>query len=571
MTFLRQLFACLAGLLVLCTAALAAECQARPATATEFMVAAANPHAAEAGIRILEQGGSAVDAAIAVQVMLGLVEPQSSGIGGGAFMLRFDAAHGDIVTYDGRETAPSAATPDLFVTGAGEPMAFWDAVVGGRSVGVPGTLRMLELAHRQHGKLPWALNFEPAIALAERGFPVSPRLHSLIAGDEHLKRHTAARDYFHTADGGPLPVGHILRNSAYADTLRAIAEGGADAFYSGEIARDIVAAVRGATGNPGLLSEADLATYRAKARPPVCIDYRGHRVCGMGPPSSGGLTVGMILGLLERFDISAMPPNSADAEHLFIEAARLAYADRALYMADADFVSVPTAGLLDRGYLRDRSRVIDAGRSMGEAGPGEPPRRRTERRAPDSALELPSTSHFSIVDGEGNAVSMTTSIESAFGSRLMVRGFLLNNQLTDFSFRPEVDGRPVANRVEPGKRPRSSMAPTIVLGPNGRLRLAVGSPGGSRIINYVARSVIGVLDWSLDIQAAVSLPHVVSRNGVVDLEAGTAAADLRSALEERGHEIRVRDLTSGLHGIAATGDGLSGGADPRREGIALGR
>jgi gamma-glutamyltranspeptidase/glutathione hydrolase len=541
------------------------------AAKSSFMVAAANPHAVAAGVEILEAGGTAVDAAVAVQTVLGLVEPQSSGIGGGAFMLYFDAAERTVISFDGRETAPAAATAGLFLDPSGAKMKFWDAVVGGRSVGTPGVLRMLELAHREHGKLPWPALFEPAIRLAERGFAVSPRLNAMIAKDKHLKRYPATGAYFHTEAGDPLPVGHMLKNPAYAATLRAIAAGGADAFYEGDIARDIVAAVNGAKDNPGLLDEADLVAYRAKIRPPVCVEYRGGNVCGMGPPSSGGLTVGMILGLLRQFPLAERQPGSVEAEHLFIEAARLAYADRALYMADSDFVRVPVAELLDGDYLARRGRLIAPAKSMGKAAAGTPTERKTERRAPDSALELPSTSHFSIVDAQGNAVSTTTSVESAFGSRMMVRGFLLNNQLTDFSFAPENDGRPVANRVEPGKRPRSSMAPTIVLNPDRTLLLVTGSPGGSRIINYTARSVIAVLDWKMDPQEAVARPHVISRNGTVDLEQGTAAESLKAALEARGHEVRVRALTSGLHAILVSGGKLHGAADPRREGTVGGR
>jgi gamma-glutamyltranspeptidase/glutathione hydrolase len=542
-----------------------------PVESNKFMVAAANQHAVDAGIEILEAGGGAVDAAVAVQMVLGLVEPQSSGIGGGAFMLYFDAASQKVKSFDGRETAPAAATPELFLDAAGNKMKFWDAVVGGRSVGVPGVPRMLELAHRRHGRLPWAQLFEPAIRLAKQGFEVSPRLSELIGKDKHLKRYPATGAYFHTDAGEPLPAGHILKNPEYAATLRAIAESGADDFYQGDIARDIVGAVRGALDNPGLLSEADLAAYEAKIRPPVCVTYRTNKVCGMGPPSSGGLTVGMILGILQNFDMGKQIPGSVDAEHLFIEAARLAYADRALYMADSDFVDVPVRGLLDPDYLRERGSLIDVEKSMGKAAAGAPPEKKTELRAPDDALEIPSTSHFSIVDARGNAVSMTTSIESAFGSRMMVRGFLLNNQLTDFSFRPEQDGNPVANRVEPGKRPRSSMAPTIVLGPNGGLRLVTGSPGGSRIINYTARSVMAVLDWNLDPQWAVTRGHVISRNGTVDMEEGTFFDELKVGLEYLGHEIKVRKLTSGLHVILVEKGKLYGGADPRREGVAAGR
>lgn len=535
------------------------------------MVAAANPLAVEAGIEILEAGGSAVDAAIAVQMVLGLVEPQSSGIGGGAFMLYFDAASRNIESFDGRETAPAAASPGLFLDATGKSMKFWDAVVGGRSVGVPGVPRMLELAHRKHGRLSWTQLFKPAIGLAEQGFEVSPRLSELIAGDKHLKRYPVTGAYFHTDSGDPLPAGHILKNPEYAATLRAVAEGGADVFYNGDIARDIVVAVRGAADNPGQLSEADLASYETKIRPPVCITYRANNVCGMGPPSSGGLTVGMILGILQNFDMGKLPPGSIDAEHLFIEAARLAYADRELYMADSDFIPVPAEGLLDPGYLKERGNLINGGKSMGKAAAGIPLEKNADLRAPDDALEIPSTSHFSIVDARGNAVSMTTSIESAFGSRIMVRGFLLNNQLTDFSFRPEIDGKPVANRVERGKRPRSSMAPTIVLGPNGNLRLITGSPGGSRIINYTARSVMAVLDWNMDPQWAVTRGHVVSRNGKVELEEGTFPDQLKVGLEALGQEIQVGKLTSGLHVILVRDGELYGAADPRREGIAAGQ
>jgi gamma-glutamyltranspeptidase/glutathione hydrolase len=543
----------------------------RPSESNNFMVAAANPHAVGAGIEILEAGGGAIDAAVAVQLVLGLVEPQSSGIGGGAFMLYFDAARRKIASFDGRETAPAAATTALFLDATGNKMKFWDAVVGGRSVGVPGVPRMLELAHRTHGKLPWARLFEPAIRLAKQGFEVSPRLSGLIARDKYLKRYPATGAYFHTATGEPLPAGHILKNPEYAATLRAIAEGGADAFYKGDIARDIVGVVRGALDNPGMLSEEDLAAYEAKSRPPVCVAYRGNKVCGMGPPSSGGLTVGLILGILQHSDMDKLVPGSVDAEHLFIEAARLAYADRALYMADSDFVSVPVRGLLDPDYLKQRAGLIDGEKSMGKADAGTPPEKKTELRAPGNTLEIPSTSHFSIVDAKGNAVSMTTSVESAFGSRMMVGGFLLNNQLTDFSFQPERDGKPVANRVEPGKRPRSSMAPTIVLGPNDGLRLVTGSPGGSRIINYTARSVMAVLDWNLDPQWAVTRGHVISRNGKVDLEEGTFFDEFKVGLESLGHEINVRKLNSGLHVILAENGKLYGGADPRREGIAAGR
>jgi len=541
-----------------------------PVRATRYMIATANPHASQAGLAILRRGGSAMDAAIAAQMVLGLVEPQSSGIGGGAFLLAYDADAGAVHAYDGRETAPMAVTADLFLKADGEPMKFYDAVIGGRAVGVPGLVAMLELAHQRHGKLPWASLFAPAIALAEAGFEVSPRLHYLISEATGIDRYDTARAYFFTAEGKPKPVGTRLINQAYAATLKAIAAGGAKAFYKGDIATDMVAAITGAVGNPGVMTVADLGAYEAKDRAAVCRPYRQWRVCGMGPPSSGGVTTLAILGLLEHFDLAALAPGSAEAVHLVSEASRLAYADRARFLADSDFVTVPVRGLLDRGYLADRAALIDREQSMGTAEAGTPPHDDGRLRASEPGTEQFSTTHLSVIDSEGNAVSMTSSVESAFGSRLMVRGFMLNNQLTDFSFRPAVDGVPVANRVAPGKRPRSSMAPTLVFDGNGRLLLAVGSPGGSRIIGYVTQTLIAMLDWGLDVQQALDLPHHVNRNGPTDLETGTPLADLEAALVALGHDVRVRSLTSGLHAIAITPAGLEGGADPRREGVALG-
>jgi len=540
-------------------------------TAQRFMVVAANPLASKAGFDMLKRGGSAIDAVIATQLVLGLVEPQSSGIGGGAFAVYWDNERRTLASYDGRETAPAAAGPDLFLGPDGEPLKFWDAVVGGRSVGTPGLVRMLDLAHKNHGKLEWAELFAPAIELAEQGFAVSPRLHTLVSNDRFLKTLPEAAGYSYDGNGDPWPVGHVIRNPAYAAVLRTLADEGADAFYTGPIAQAIIEAVRDVPRNPGLLNLTDLARYEAKRRPPVCGTYRKHAVCGMGPPSSGGLTVAMILGQLERFDLAKLGPASPRAWHLFTESARLAYADRGLYMADSDFVSVPAAGLIDQGYLRTRSRLIRTDRSLGTATAGEPPDRRADRLAPDDALELPSTSHISVVDSFGNAASITTSIESGFGSRVMVSGFLLNNQLTDFSFRAERDGVPVANRVQAGKRPRSSMAPTIVFKPDGTVRAVVGSPGGSRIINYVAQAIVAMIDWDMDAQAAVNMGHVVNRNGKTDLEEGTAAEALMSDLGALGHAFSIRPLTSGPHVIEVLEDGtLRGGADPRREGVALG-
>ncbi len=541
-----------------------------PVRAKRHMIAAANPLAARAGRDILRAGGSAVDAAIAAQMVLNLVEPQSSGIGGGGFLMHFSADSGDIAAYDGRETAPAAANSYMFLDGRGKPRAFFDAAVGGLSVGVPGLLRMLELAHREHGRLPWGRLFEPAIGLAEKGFPVSRRLRAMIARDRHLKTFAAATATFYDADGKPPSVGTRLVNKALAGTLRAVAEGGADAFYEGPIARDIAWTVNNARRNPAKMTVADIAAYEAKKRQPVCLPYRRWLVCGMAPPSSGGITTLQILGILETFDLASMAPASLQAVHLIAEASRVAFADRNTYIADSDFIPVPTAGLLDPAYLSLRARAISPSASMGKAEPGMPGVGAGRPPAPGGAQAGASTTHLSVIDADGNTAALTSSIESAFGARLMVRGFLLNNQLTDFAFRPHLDAVPVANRAEPGKRPRSSMAPTLVFDAAGRMVMALGSPGGSRIIGYVAKTIVAALDWNLNIQEAIDLPHFVNRNGRTELEAQTALADLQKPLEALGHTVRLRPMTSGLHAIMVTAEGLAGGADRRREGVALG-
>jgi gamma-glutamyltranspeptidase/glutathione hydrolase len=547
------------------------------------MIAAANPLAARAGLEILREGGSAVDAAIAAQMVLTLVEPQSSGIGGGAFLLNYtprDAKAGTdarIRAYDGRETAPAAATENLFLNASGQPYPLRAREAGGRGVGVPGALRMLELAHRNHGRLPWKRLFQPAIQLARDGFKVSPRLHALIARDRHLRSFAATRKYFITEEGAALPVGTLLRNPALADSLAQIAEGGADAFHKGDIARDIAAAVQGTHVLPGQMTQADLARYQAKERPVLCRPYRNWRVCGMPPPTSGGVATLQILGMLEKFDMSRIEAGSMQAVHLMSEASRLAFADRNHYLADSDFVPVPVDGLLDRDYLASRARMISAVRASKKAYPGSPPRLIQQGLSADTDDDRHiSTSHISVVDRYGSAISMTTSVGMPFGSRLMARGFMLNDQLTDFSPLPRKDGRPIANRAGPGKRPRSSMSPTIVTDPAGNLVMVIGSPGGSSIIAYVLKTLIGALDWNLSMADAIALPNHANKNGRTNLENATVLVDYAPALRALGHKLRIRRMTSGLHGIrvhkAGIRDkgGLEGAADPRREGVALG-
>ncbi len=555
-------------------AALAARDAGDPVTAQDWMVAAANPLAVEAGADVLEAGGTAADAMVAVQAVLGLVEPQSSGLGGGAFLVYYDALRGELTTLDGRETAPLAATPTLFQDETGEPLGFFDAVIGGLSVGTPGTPALMEDSHRRWGRANWQSLLDPAISLADEGFSVSARMADAIANDaERLATFPATAAYF-LPDGAPLAEGTLLQNPAYADTLRAMQIHGADAIYEGPIAEGIIDTVRSAEGNPGVLSLRDLAAYRVIERPAVCAAYRGMDVCGMGPPSSGALTVGQILGMVDNFALEG--PGNPDDWRLIGDASRLAFADRGRYMADSDFVPMPTEGLVDPAYLEERAQLIegdrlDPGTALPEVAPGNPTWDHAQLWADDESLEFPSTSHISIVDSYGNVLSMTTTIENGFGSRLMAPGgFLLNNELTDFSFRTHRDGVPIANRLEPGKRPRSSMSPTIVM-QDGEPILAIGSPGGSRIIGYVATAIIAHYDWGLDLQDALSLPHAVNRFGTYDLEEGTSAEALAEPLTAMGYEVNIRGLNSGLHAIAITPDGLIGAADPRREGIALGQ
>ena len=542
--------------------------QKRSVSGKEFMIAAANPYASEAGFNILKQGGSAVDAAIAVQLVLTLVEPQSSGIGGGAFILHWNKNKQHLTTFDGRETAPKAATAEMFLDIQGNAIPWIKAVVGGQSIGVPGVLKALKKAHDKFGKLPWQDLFIDAIELADHGFIVSPRLEKLLTMEFNpgVSQLSESKSYFFPG-GNVIKAGSLLKNKKLAKVYQSLAKEGIDTFYHGWIAKKIVAAVQQSVVAPGRLSLDDLANYQAKQSPAVCGRYHQFNVCGMGPPSSGGVTVIQTLGQLESFNLSQFTPNDPQAVHLFTQSSRLAFADRNKYIADDDFVNVPLKGLLDRRYLASRAQLISKNKDMGKAVAGQPSG--SLAQADDIAYEMPSTSHIAIVDGEGNAISMTTSIEMAFGSAVMVEGFLLNNQLTDFSLRPNSNGVPIANRIEPLKRPRSSMAPTMVFNQDNSLKLVVGSPGGSRIINYVTQTIIGVLDWQLDPQTAINLPNVTNRNKVTTLEKETSIVDLKPLLEAMGHKISIRNLNSGLQAIEVTKEGLLGGADPRREGLVL--
>ncbi|MGZ5663484.1 MAG: gamma-glutamyltransferase family protein [Usitatibacter sp.] len=536
--------------------------------AKRYMVAAANPLAAKAGLEMLDRGGSAIDAMIATQLVLGLVEPQSSGLGGGAYLMHFEARRKRLTALDARESAPAGATPALFMRD-GHPMEWHRARSGGWAVGVPGVPRLLEVAHARWGRLEWATLFEPAIALADKGFRISPRL-SRLAGGAGIAEEARARGYLLASDGKPKSAGTLLRNPEYARTLRELAAHGADSFYSGELAEGIVAAVRGHR-HPGSLAMEDLASYRVRDIDPVCAVYRAYRVCGPGPSTYGGVGTLQVLGALARFDMASTHPGTSEAVHLISEAERLAFADRARYGADDRFVAVPARALVEPSYLASRSALIEAHRSMRHARAGEP-RGASAAFADDLSDEAVGTSHLAIVDRDGDVVSMTTSVEGDFGTRIMADGFFLNNTLTDFNFDSLEDGRPVANSVGAGKRPRSSMAPMIVLdAASGDFEMAIGSPGGSLIIDYVAKVLVAALDWNLDLQAAVDLPNFGSRNGPTEIEKGTALESIAPSLAAMGHDVRVIDMTSGLHGIRRAANGWQGAADPRREGVALGR
>ncbi len=542
---------------------------ARPAVrAAQAMAVTANPHATEAALAILRAGGSAADAAIAAALVLNVVEPQSSGIGGGAFLLHYRAHDRSLQAWDGRESAPAAVDESLFLKEGGERMGFHDAAVGGRAVGVPGLLRLLAAVHAEHGQLPWAQLLQPAIRLAEHGFAVSPRLHALIARDRFLSADPQARALFYDAGGQPRAVGSTLTNPALAAVLRKVAEEGAEVFYQGSLAADIAAAVV-REPNPGRLSPRDLADWRPLRREALCGAYRQWRVCGMPPPSSGGGTVLAMLGILQGFPLPDLAPDSAFSTHLFAEAGRLAFADRDAWYADPRAMPLTPQQLLGAEYLASRAARIDPRRSMMRAEPGTP--HGVGGPAQAQHPERPATTHLSIVDAAGNAVALTASIEDAFGSRRMVHGFLLNNQLTDFSFQPQDARGDHPNRVGPGKRPRSSMAPTLVFAADGSLHAVLGSPGGSAIINYVAATLVGLLDWRMPPDAILARPHAGSRNGPTEVEDSPAGRDLAQRLQQFGHEPVLRDLTSGVALIVRDArGGWIGAADPRREGLADG-
>ncbi len=546
------------------------------ARGTQQMVAAANPLAAAAGKKILDAGGSAIDAVIAMQLILSLVEPQSSGIGGGGFVLAYDAKRGSVTSFDGRETAPASATADVFKTVNGQSMSMIDAYQGGRSVGVPGTIALMARSHKAQGRLPWKALFEPAIIAARDGFAVSPRMHSMIDNAQSLiDKFPVAKSSFIGSDGKALGAGALYKSPAYAAILQKIAQDGARAFYRGDNASAIVAAVKTSAVSPASLTLKDLRNYKVIERAPVCGAYRSYKICSMGPPSSGAIAILQSLKLLEGYDLKAMGPQSADAVHLIAESLAIAFADRETYLADPDFFDVPTDGLLDKNYLATRAALLSISKAGGPYSAGTPPTKTKSALAPNSNIDVPSTSHMVAADKYGNVASWTGTVQAPFGSFLMVNGYMLNNELTDFSFVPERNGKPVANKVEAGKRPRSSMSPTIVFDEQGRVVMALGSAGGSRIIAHVLKCIIAQLDWGLDIQQAIDYPNFFKSAQEFEIEPGALATAIKPQLESKGHHLTERRNVSGLAGLTISYDAngarmLRGGADSRREGVALG-
>lgn len=539
--------------------------------ARHFLAVTAHPLATQAAHQILKQGGTAVDAAIAAQMVLTLVEPQSSGIGGGGFMLHYAARKQKLQAYDGREVAPMNAMSGRFLDGDDKPLERDAAIRSGKAVGVPGLLAMLAEAHRQHGRLSWATLFQPAIALASDGFPISPRLHRLIAKDRLLCNSPTSKEYFCAADGSAKAEGSILKNPALADTLQLIARQGPDSFYRGPLTTAMIETVdKALAGEPGLTA-GDFAGYQAIERAPLCGQFRQWQVCGMPPPSAGGVALLQMLGLMQRQNIGQYPNRSAQAIHLFADIGRLAYADRDRYIADPDVMDVPVGALLNTSYLDQRNSLLQRDRSIGKAAAGQPWRfTDSERHSSDLQSERPATTHMSIVDKQGNIVALTSSIEDAFGSRLMVRGFLLNNQLSDFAFAPFADGEPVLNRVGPGKRPRSSMSPTIVLEHGKKPVIALGSAGGPNIINHVARVLAATLEWQQPMQKTIEAPNYGSRNGATELESDAEWGPLPAQLQALGHDTELREINSGIHAIRRDRQYWVSGTDPRREGVASG-
>lgn len=538
--------------------------------ASKFLAVTSHPQATETAHQILKRGGSAVDAAIAAQMVLTLVEPQSSGIGGGGFLLHYSAKNSQLQTFDGRETAPATALPSLFLDENDAPMSAGQALQGARAVGTPGLLAMLGMAHKQYGHLPWAQLLQPAIDLAENGFVISPRLQSLIQNDKLICKNASTRHYFCDEHGQAKVAGTVLQNPLLAGSLRLIAKQGAAALYGGALGDAVIDAVEKAQNGNTTLSRNDLEGYQALQRAPLCQPYRQWRICGMPPPSSGGVAVLQMLQILQQHKIGQFAPDSVDAIHLFSEAGRLAFADRDRYIADPEMVDIPVTGLLDPHYLAQRAALIKPDQSIGKADAGLPLPQLQPLGGKQLTTEHPSTSHMSIVDRNGNVVALTSSLADAFGSRLMVRGFLLNNQLSDFSFQPFAEGQHVANRVGSGKRPRSSMSPVIVLDRHNRPVLALGSAGGPNIINHVAQTLVGVLEWQQPLQIAIEQYHYGSRNGPTELEQGRDWTTIMAGLQSRGHQIENRDITSGLHGIQREGKFWRSGTDPRREGVASG-
>ncbi|TFI57241.1 gamma-glutamyltransferase [Sphingomonas parva] len=564
---LRSASLAFALLLSACAAAPAPETVSRVQGAPG-MVSAADPRAAAAGREILDAGGSAADAALATMLALTVVEPQSSGIGGGGFLVYHDEKTDRLGTIDGREEAPSAAGPKWFFGPNGEPLPYREAIPGGRSVGVPGNVALMLEAHERYGKLPWSDLFQPAIRLARNGYAITPRLHASLKSNARLAASTPwGRATFYDAAGVPKPVGTIVTNPQLADFLTELAGRGAGYFYTGPNASALVRTVNEAAKNPSMMKTEDLAAYEAKERAPVCGKYRQYRICGMAPPSSGGVAVFQILKQLERFDMAALGADNPAAWHLLAESMRLAYADREVYLGDADHVRVPVAGLIDEGYLRSRSALIQPGRAIVNVAAGKPAGAPAYAAAKDG--EVPSTSHFVAVDRGGNVASYTSTIEGPFGSGLAVNGYFLNNELTDFNIVPDLNGQPTANRVEGGKRPRSSMAPTIVYGPDGEVRIAIGAAGGTTIIAQVAKALVGVLDWGLTAQEAIALPQLMGFGEQVRLERGTRLEAMAPALRALGHEVVLVEPGYKANAIEWTAGRWAGAADPRSEGAAV--